>query len=65
MSGVVYESHVTVTRDHGPWRRANLPAGEEVAFGVHGGIANHYNVDVDAERAVSATLDYIVAAAAG
>lgn len=65
MGEVVYESHVHLIRDRGPWRTAHLPAGERVGFGVHGAVASHYGVEVDPHAAVSTTLDYIVAAAAG
>jgi hypothetical protein len=50
----------------GPVRRAWLPGETEpVTFGVHGAIANHYKVPPDAFPPRAATLDYIVAAAAG
>lgn len=64
MAEVVYESHVRVVREGGPNRTAELPAGEYVAFGVHGAVAEHYGVPEDHEAA-STTLDYLVAAAAG
>jgi hypothetical protein len=63
---VTYRSQVRIERIEGPLRRAYLPGGgEPVEFGVHDEIAEHYGVPPgsDAERA--ATLDYIVAAAAG
>jgi hypothetical protein len=62
---VVYESHVRVVRDRGPNRRAELPAGEQVAFGVHGAVAEHYGVQPEDNHPTSTTLDYLVAAAAG
>lgn len=64
MSDVVYTSTVHVTRHAGPDRTASLPAGEDVAFGVHGPIAARYGVD-EPDDPVSTTLDYIVAAAGG
>lgn len=65
MAEVVYESHVRVVRERGPHRSAELPAGEFVAFGVHGAVAEHYGVDSENDEATSTTLDYLVAAAAG
>ena len=65
MGDVVYRSRISLTRDQGPLRTARMPAGEQVRFGVHGAIAEHYGVAVDPENVVSTTLDYVVAAAAG
>jgi hypothetical protein len=65
MRDVAYRSVVRVVRHRGPDRTAHLPAGEDVRFGVHGAIAEHYGVDPELHPATSATLDYIVAAAAG
>lgn len=63
---VVYRSRVQVEPVKGPLRRAYLPAEEEpVLFGVHSEIAQHYGVDVSAHEPHAATLDYLVAAAAG
>ena len=60
-----YVSTVQVTRQGGPHRTADLPGGEQIAFGVHGAVAEHYGVDMTGEDPVSTTLDYVVAAAAG
>lgn len=60
-----YTSIVQVIRHRGPDRTAYLPGGERVAFGVHGAIAEHYGVSMEERQPVSATLDYLVAAAAG
>jgi len=38
---------------------------EPVLFGVHSEIAEHYGVDPQVHEPHAATLDYIVAAAAG
>lgn len=66
MAEVVYRSVVRVEREKGPIRRAWLPSEESpVVFGVHGAIAGHYRVPPDAYEPHAATLDYIVAAAAG
>lgn len=65
MGDVVYRSEVMVRRESGPDRVARMPAGEQVAFGVHSAIAEHYGVSMQDRSATSATLDYIVAAAAG
>jgi hypothetical protein len=66
MSDVTYVSKVRIERVKGPLRRAYLP--EEpapVLFGVHGAIARHYGVSMEGREAHAATLDYVVAAAAG
>ena len=63
---VVYVSKVRIERVKGPYRRAYLPVETEpVAFGVHSGIAEHYGTDMTKNEPHSATLDYLVAAAAG
>ena len=47
MSDVVYTSRVTIRREGGPNRVAQLPAQDElVQFGVHGVIAEHYGSDL-------------------
>src|SRR5262249_58983297 len=66
MSEVTYVSQVRIERIKGPLRRAHLP--EEpvpVLFGVHGAIAKHYGVTMEGREAHAATLDYVVASAAG
>lgn len=65
MGHVAYRSVVEVLRHGGPSRTAHLPAGEDVAFGVHSEVAEHYGVDPDQHPPTSTTLDYVVAAAAG
>ena len=66
MSEVAYVSKVRIERVKGPLRRAYLPEEPEpVLFGVHGAIARHYGVSMEGREAHAATLDYIVAAAAG
>lgn len=66
MEEVVYRSEVRIERVRGPIRRAYLPAEKQpVIFGVHGAVAAHYNVSPEAFEPHAATLDYIVAAAAG
>jgi hypothetical protein len=65
MAELAYISHVRITRKQGPDRVAELPAGETVAFGVHGAVAEHYGVSMQDFPPTSTTLDYIVAAAAG
>ncbi len=63
---VVYRSDVRIERVKGPIRRAHIPAHEgPIMFGVHSEIASHYGVDSDVVEPYSATLDYLVAAAAG
>ena len=63
---VVYRSKVRIERVKGPLRRAYLPAEQQpVLFGVHSEIAQHYGVDPNVHAPHAATLDYIVASAAG
>ncbi len=62
----LYRSKVQVHREGGSIRTAALPAREEpITFGVHSEIADHYDVDTEDEPAHAATLDYLVASAAG
>ena len=66
MAEVVYRSEVRIERIKGPLRKAWLPAETEpVNFGVHGAIAEHYKLPSGAFESHAATLDYIVASAAG
>ena len=65
LSEVVYRSEITLVRNQGVHRTATMPGGERVDFGVHGAIAEHYGVPADANKTVSATIDYVIAAAAG
>jgi hypothetical protein len=63
---VVYTSKVRIERVKGPLRRAYLPVEESpILLGVHSEIAEHYNVDPAIHEPHTATLDYVVAAAAG
>ncbi len=66
MSESTYVSRVRIERVRGPLRRAYLPASQDpVLFGVHSEIAEYYGTDVDLFHPQAATLDYVVAAAAG
>ena len=67
MSDVVYVSTVRLERKKGPLRIAHLPGeSNPVLFSVHGAIAKHYGVDeTKLEQPHAATIDYVVAAAAG
>ena len=61
-----YVSNVRIERVKGPLRRAYLPhTPEPVLFGAHSEIAQHYGVDPNVHEPHAATLDYVVAAAAG
>jgi hypothetical protein len=63
---VTYRSKVRIERVKGPLRRAYLPTeAQPTLFGVHSEIARHYGVDPNVHEPHAATLDYIVAAAAG
>ncbi|MDX1674817.1 MAG: hypothetical protein R3314_08495 [Longimicrobiales bacterium] len=64
MGDVVYTSKVRIEKLEGADRDAWVPGRDEpVRFGIHSGIADHYGREVDEEH--TATLDYVVAAAAG
>jgi len=66
MGEVVYRSVSRIERIKGPVRRAYLPGEESpVIFGVHGAIAEHYNVSPDAFPPHTTTIDYVIASAAG
>jgi hypothetical protein len=63
---VTYTSRVKIERVKGPLRRAYLPHEPiPVLFGVHSEIAKHYGVDPNVHEPHAATLDYVVASAAG
>ena len=63
---VVYTSKTRIERIKGPLRRAYLPQLKDpIKFGVHSEIAEHYGVDPKVHEPQAATLDYVVAAAAG
>ena len=61
-----YVSRVRIVRDHGPIRRAFLPAeADPVVFGTHDEVREHYGTAPGQYPDHATTLDYIVAAAAG
>ncbi len=64
MSEIVHQSHITITRESGPTRRAEIKGFDRpVFYGVHGGIKQFYNVEPEEEHA--ATLDHIAGAVGG
>ncbi|MAF33765.1 MAG: hypothetical protein CL941_07435 [Desulfobacter sp.] len=64
MGQVVHQSQITITREKGPTRKAEIKGfGEPVFYGVHGGIKKFYQVEPEEEHA--ATLDHIVGAVGG
>ena len=64
MSKVVHTSHITITREKGPTRIAEIKGfGEPVFYGVHGGIKDFYKVDPEKEHAAAVGL--IVGAVGG
>jgi hypothetical protein len=66
MSEVIYRSEVRIERVKGPTQKGYLPAEKEpVIFGVHGAVGQHYKLAPGAFEPHAATLDYVVAAAAG
>ncbi|MEO5894750.1 MAG: hypothetical protein ABIS06_03510 [Vicinamibacterales bacterium] len=66
-AAVVYRSNVRIERRKGPLRIAYLPGeAQPVIFSVHGAIAEHYKVDpATLTEPHAATIDYMIAAAAG
>jgi hypothetical protein len=61
-----YISRVRIVRDHGPIRRAFLPAEPDpVVFGTHNEIREHYGTAPGQYPDHATTLDYVVAATAG
>ena len=67
VSDVAYTSNVRIERVKGPLRLAYLPGeAQPVTFSVHGAIAEHYKVDpANLGESHAATIDYVIAAAAG
>ena len=63
---LVYLSKIKIERIEGPLRIAYLPPDNRpVRFGVHSGVAEHYNRDPNEGHADTTTLDYVIAAAGG
>ncbi len=63
MGQVVHTSRSRIVRQEGPTRRARIEGfDKDVFYGVHGGIANFYQVKPKEEH--PATLDHIVTAVA-
>lgn len=67
MTDVVYISKSHIERKQGPVRIAHLPGeSQPIVFSVHGGVAQHYNVNPENLReSHSSTIDYVIAATAG
>ena len=58
----LYDSVVHVQKVQGTHRRATLPTGQTIDFGVHGPIAAHFRLQ---EEPMPLPVDYIVASTAG
>ena len=58
----LYESVVQVEKVQGTHRRASLPTGQTIDFGVHGPIATHFRLETEP---FPLPVDYIVASTAG
>jgi hypothetical protein len=59
MAEIIHISRITITRDRGPTRIAQIEGfSEPVFYGVHGGIRKFYNVESVEEH--PATLDHII-----
>ena len=67
MPDVVYTSRSHIVRKAGPLRIATLPGeAQPVVFSVHDEIARHYKIDpATLNSSHAATIDYVIAAAAG
>ncbi len=66
MAEVKYVSQVQVKPVEGKIRCARVPGeDDDVLFGVHSEVAEHYGVSPDEEEPHASTLDYLVAAAGG
>jgi hypothetical protein len=64
MANIVHQSHIIITREKGPTRKAVIIGLEEpIYYGVHGGIKKFYKIEPEKEHA--ATLDHIVSAVGG
>ena len=64
MADIVHQSRITITRENGPTRRAEIEGHDTpVYYGVHGGIKKFYGIDPEEEHA--ATLDHVVGAVGG
>lgn len=59
----MYISSVRIAKVAGVERRATLPTGDSITFGVHGPIAAHYKLPLD--HPLPLPVDYIVAATGG
>ena len=61
---LIHTSHIKIYKDEGPVRRAYIEGFDEpVYYGVHGNIKDFYGYVSEIEY--PATLDHIIAAAAG
>ena len=58
----LYDSTVHVEKIQATHRRATLPTGQTIDFGVHGPIAAHFRLE---EQRMPLPVDYIVASTAG
>jgi len=64
MSNIVHTSHITITREEGPTRKAMIEGfAEPIYYGVHGGIKKFYGLEPKNEHA--ATLDHIIGGVGG
>ncbi|MFO7559561.1 MAG: hypothetical protein R6X10_12080 [Desulfobacterales bacterium] len=64
MSKVIHTSHITITPEDGPTRKAMIKGfSEPVFYGVHGGIKKFYGLEPKKEHA--ATLDHIIGGVGG
>jgi len=63
MSDPFYTASADIVRVDGIHRRATLPDGTALDFGVHGPVKSHFRLDHEPDRPLP--VDYIVAAAAG
>lgn len=62
MPDAAYRCEIALTGEAGPEGQAALPAGEVVAFGVHGAYAEQLGMSMMGRTPVSAPMDHLVAA---
>ena len=63
MSDAIYTSHVSIEKIAGVHRRARLPDGTSVDFGVHGPVKELFKLDREPDLPLP--VDFLVAATGG
>ena len=69
MGEIVHTSRITIIREYGPTRKAEIEGfNEPVYYGIHGGIKEFYKEKYGREmtgQEYPATLDHVIAGVAG